>query len=323
MYAQHGAVFNPPGQPGKGPGSFGVNSFTGPGSVERLSQLEQNFTSNFNCCGLQLKGLHDLLNQLVQLRLLQQPYLQRESSSKIASFVCNRSYEAAHVLKDSSALFQKQAVPRNLPSASLPAASQLSLSTPPQSYPIPHLSHQSTPSPTTDSDAPHTPGMMDLEMDDAPLPSPFPSVSYPLLASLPTRISSSAPSPWSSSSALVAQAETLPPRCFPPSLLTYTLPARAVSPAASPTPPVLDVGVLVPARKASSVPAKPLSPGAEEKKAKKKREKKERADGEEADGEGAAGEKRFYCPVEGCGKIYKQQNGLKCECIRSFSFERR
>jgi hypothetical protein len=39
------------------------SSFQGPGSVERLSQLEQNFTSNFTCCGLQLKGLHDLLEQ--------------------------------------------------------------------------------------------------------------------------------------------------------------------------------------------------------------------------------------------------------------------
>lgn len=25
------------------------------------------------------------------------------------------------------------------------------------------------------------------------------------------------------------------------------------------------------------------------------------------------GEKRFRCPVEGCGKVYKQQNGLKCK----------
>lgn len=63
LHAHHGATFNGPGQPGHGVGSFGVNSFTGPGSVERLSKLEQNFTSNFNCCGLQLKGLHELLNQ--------------------------------------------------------------------------------------------------------------------------------------------------------------------------------------------------------------------------------------------------------------------
>lgn len=48
-------------------GSFGSGSFTGPGSVERLSKLEQNFTSNFTCCGIKLKGLHDLLEQFVAL----------------------------------------------------------------------------------------------------------------------------------------------------------------------------------------------------------------------------------------------------------------
>lgn len=47
-------------------GSFGSGGgFTGPASIERQSQLEQNFTSNFSCCGLQLKGLHDLLEQCV------------------------------------------------------------------------------------------------------------------------------------------------------------------------------------------------------------------------------------------------------------------
>ena len=55
------------------------------------------------------------------------------------------------------------------------------------------------------------------------------------------------------------------------------------------------------------------SPAAAEAKAKKKREKKEKAEGDEGDGEGGAGEKRFRCPVDGCGKVYKQQNGLKCE----------
>lgn len=44
-------------------GGFGGSQFNGPSSVERLSKLEQNFTSNFTCCGLQLKGLHDLLEQ--------------------------------------------------------------------------------------------------------------------------------------------------------------------------------------------------------------------------------------------------------------------
>ena len=63
MFAHHGATFNGPGQYNQQAGSFGAQSFGGPGSVERQSKLEQNFTSNFTCCGLQLKGLHDLLEQ--------------------------------------------------------------------------------------------------------------------------------------------------------------------------------------------------------------------------------------------------------------------
>lgn len=53
-----------------------------------------------------------------------------------------------------------------------------------------------------------------------------------------------------------------------------------------------------------------------ERKAKKKKEKKEKGEGDEGDGE-TAGEKRFRCPVEGCGKVYKQQNGLKyhLQCV--------
>jgi hypothetical protein len=46
-------------------GSFGSGGFTGPASIERLSKLEQNFTSNYICCGIRLKGLHDLLEQCV------------------------------------------------------------------------------------------------------------------------------------------------------------------------------------------------------------------------------------------------------------------
>lgn len=64
MLAQHGATLGGPGQQQQQPvGSFGAHSFGGPASVERQSKLEQNFTSNFTCCGLQLKGLHDLLEQ--------------------------------------------------------------------------------------------------------------------------------------------------------------------------------------------------------------------------------------------------------------------
>lgn len=63
MLAQHKRNQQQAAFPGGGAGPPMSSSFQGPGSVERLSQLEQNFTSNFTCCGLQLKGLHDLLEQ--------------------------------------------------------------------------------------------------------------------------------------------------------------------------------------------------------------------------------------------------------------------
>lgn len=235
-------------------------------------------------------------------------------SDQICVGSCGVSYEESHILvpKPNHA-FPKQPVQRSAISASQPAVSHLSLSTPPQQQPPPHLMGASTPSPTTDSDAPHTPGMMDLEMDDAPLPSPFPIASFP-------RPSSSAPSPWSSSSALVPQTMVQTPQCVPPSLLTYSLPPRTASPATTTaTTPVQAVGVSSPAvtqtkaskKDASATPGG--SPVAGEKPPKKKREKKEKVEGDEGDGEGGAGEKRFRCPVDGCGKVYKQQNGLKCE----------
>jgi hypothetical protein len=61
MLAQHAAdAFQGPGGNNGGvpphPGMLAT-------SVERLSKLEHNFTSNFTCCGLKLKGLHDLMEQ--------------------------------------------------------------------------------------------------------------------------------------------------------------------------------------------------------------------------------------------------------------------
>lgn len=245
----------------------------------------------------------------------------RKSDHRIC-FRARPSYEESHILvpKPNNA-FPKQPVPRGAISATAPVVSHLSLSTPPQQQPAPHLmGGASTPSPTTDSDAPHTPGMMDLEMDDAPLASPFPISSFP-------RPSSSAPSPWSSSSALVPHPTSQTPQCVPPSLLTYSLPPRTASPAATTaTSSALALGVSSPAvggttkgskKDASATPGASPVPG--EKPPKKKREKKEKAEGDEGDGEGGAGEKRFRCPVDGCGKVYKQQNGLKYHLQRSIN----
>lgn len=233
-------------------------------------------------------------------------------------FVC--SYEESHVLVGANAAgggsvpngvtFQKQAVvPRSTSVSGITPAistSHFATSTPPNLQPLPqHSAQTSTPSPTTDSDAPHTPGMMDLEMDDAILPSPFPH---------PARsVSMTGPSPWSSASAL-ATTDTAIPQCVPPSLLTYSLPSRSSSTPANATSSALGAssssGLLV----GSGTPSTST----------KKKAKKEATSDDVADGtveinvsSGGGGEKRFRCPVEGCGKVYKQQNGLKCESSSS------
>lgn len=40
---------------------------------------------------------------------------------------------------------------------------------------------------------------------------------------------------------------------------------------------------------------------------------------EEASASDVEGEKRFPCPIEGCGKVYKQANGLKYHLTRSIN----
>jgi hypothetical protein len=64
-------------------------------------------------------------------------------------------------------------------------------------------------------------------------------------------------------------------------------------------------GLLTPQQQADKA-AKKLA-----RKMEKEREKRE-GHGSDSGGEGNAGkEKKFRCPVEGCGKSYKQANGLK------------
>jgi hypothetical protein len=48
------------------------------------------------------------------------------------------------------------------------------------------------------------------------------------------------------------------------------------------------------------------------KKERKKKEKVPKMRNEHGEEIIPPGEKRFRCPIEGCGKVYKQQNGLKC-----------
>lgn len=172
------------------------------------------------------------------------------------------------------------------------------------------------------SDVPSTPGMMDMDMDmdEAPaLSRPpvaalslggvgmngVPSIPGTLPGTLPGGIASAAASPWS---AAFRPTNLQPPACVPPSVLSYPTP--------QPQP-------------ASPAPAK-LSQEQLQAKALKKAQKKaasgtqgtatppnEKEDNEPTPEE--KGEKRFRCPIEGCGKVYKQANGLKYHLTRSIN----
>ncbi|CED84728.1 c2h2 transcription factor [Phaffia rhodozyma] len=347
---------------------YGSGQFAGPSSVERLSKLEQNFTSNFTCCGLQLKGLHDLLEHYEESHVL----------------IGNGNINGGNSTPAGLLPFQKPSmISRTSSGSGANVISHLSSSTPPlmQSFSAP--GHPTTPSPTTDSDSPHTPGLMDLEMEDTiTLPSPFSRPPRSATVNIPTGISSF-PSPWSSASALSSHPATPVPQCVPPSLLTYALPSRSNStPATSAvTSPASSLGSL------GSLPGSLSSSGllvgggnntgggvnrTEKRRTASTSAVKDRSDETESTnvhlggfnsnnvnsnsnnfnspntpgeslglgltGSGRStpvisetsvvmdlsaaaggGEKRFRCPVEGCGKVYKQQNGLKYHLQRSIN----
>lgn len=151
------------------------------------------------------------------------------------------------------------------------------------------------------SDVPTPPGMMDIEMEEPPpmaSPAALLGVQSQFVSRLPTS-SAAVPqsSPWMS--AFRSPAGSAPAQGVPPSLLSFTPPARQESP--RPTPPLT----------AEQQAAKAM------RKAQRKAEKA--AAREEATGSDTEGDKRFPCPIEGCGKVYKQANGLKYHLTRSIN----
>lgn len=173
------------------------------------------------------------------------------------------------------------------------------------------------------SDVPSTPGMMDMDMDMDEAPSVLsrppavaglslgvggvngvPSIPGTLPGTLPGGIPSASASPWS---AAFRPSNLQPPACVPPSVLSYPTPQPQP---ATPTPPKLSQ---------EQLQAKAL------KKAQKKAAQQgtatppnEQEDAKDAPPE-EKGEKRFRCPIEGCGKVYKQANGLKYHLTRSIN----
>lgn len=145
------------------------------------------------------------------------------------------------------------------------------------------------------SDVPTPPGMMDIEMDE-PTPLASPAAMLGVQSNFPPRLPPSG-NPWMA--AFRSQPGVAPSQGVPPSLLSFTPPPRNESPR----------------------PGQALSAEQQAAKAMRKAQRKaeKAASREEATGSDAEGDKRFPCPVEGCGKIYKQANGLKYHLTRSIN----
>ncbi|ORX39909.1 hypothetical protein BD324DRAFT_242570 [Kockovaella imperatae] len=145
------------------------------------------------------------------------------------------------------------------------------------------------------NEPPTAPGMVDIEMDGPghhSVQTAFPKSQHPRAAAVsrPSGVSISAPaSPWAG--AFRPQGGSTPPHCLPPSLLSSGPPHTA-----------------------SSTP----TPEQQMKALKKAQRKVERmASRDDPSASDAEGEKKFPCPVEGCGKVYKQANGLKYHLTKS------
>lgn len=153
----------------------------------------------------------------------------------------------------------------------------------------------------TDGDAPTPPGMMDIEMEDPQhlsASSAFLQMPQPQPTSARTTGFTTSPShsPWAI--AFRPLGTSTPPHGVPPSLLSFAPPSSSPGPSpASLTP--------------EQVQARAM------KKAQRKLEKA--AAREEVSASDAEGDKRFPCPIPGCGKVYKQANGLKYHLTRSIN----
>ncbi|WWD15952.1 hypothetical protein CI109_100376 [Kwoniella shandongensis] len=151
------------------------------------------------------------------------------------------------------------------------------------------------------SDVPTPPGMMDIEMDEPSQttnPAALAQMQQQYYAARPPGMGGAPPpaNPWAAAYR-PQMGVPQPLQCVPPSLLSYAPP----TPGSSNSPVPLT---------AEQLQAKAL---------RKAQKKAERAAREEASADDADGEKRFPCPIEGCGKVYKQANGLKYHLTRSIN----
>ncbi|OXG86401.1 hypothetical protein C348_01165 [Cryptococcus neoformans Gb118] len=285
-----GMSISPPNWGSLGSGSF-VGSMGAFGTSlnrereGRERELEARYVKDFSCCGKRLNGLHELLEHY------------EEEHANMAPNVRIAALNAAQGVNNS---------PRTVgnPFSAIPPT------------PVPLVPQQSqTPQVAATSDAPQPPGMMDIEMEDSAVysqPINMSQIQQPPQFGVRTPGLSGPPSgtnPWAA--AFRPQLLATPPQCVPPSLLSYAPPTSGIA-----------SGPSIPSSAPSPAPLTPEQQAAKaERKARKRAERAAKDEGSASETEGAAvaGEKRFPCPIEGCGKVYKQANGLKYHLTRSIN----
>lgn len=248
---------------------------------DRDREMEARYVRDFSCCGKQLGGLHELLEQYVMV------------PSLLPDVKLTSSYEEDHA----------NLAPEVRIAAINAAQSAAGRPSPQVDRSVPQVPRLSAPVPQANSDVPTPPGMMDIEMDEpagVPTPAAMLGVQSQFTSRLPpSSVPQQAGNPWMA--AFRSPTGAAAPQGVPPSLLSFTPPPRQESPRPPPGQTM----------SAEQQAAKAL------RKAQRKAEKA--ASREEATGSDGEGEKRFPCPVEGCGKVYKQANGLKYHLTRSIN----
>ncbi|WVQ98764.1 hypothetical protein IAU59_005895 [Kwoniella sp. CBS 9459] len=267
----------------------------------RERELEAKYVRDFTCCGKKLNGLHELLEHY------------EEEHANLAPDVRMAAINAAQSSMNTAGPSRNVSNPF---STMPPTPTSIGQQPPNQQHH--HHHHQ--------SDVPAPPGMMDIEMEEPPYPAAASGSLAQLqqqqqqqqqqlaqqqqqpFAGRPLGFNTIATNPWAAAfrPQMIANQNT-PPQCVPPSLLSY----------APPTPGPSTPGG---SSSAGAGAAAALTPEQLQAKALRKAQRKaEKAAREEASPDDAEGEKRFPCPIEGCGKVYKQANGLKYHLTRSIN----
>lgn len=173
-------------------------------------------------------------------------------------------------------------------------------------------------------EVPTPPGMMDIEMDETAVPGPSSGNQFalrqayaqPQYPAKGQKYSSAPSSPWSTAFRPPPNMMA-PSQCLPPSLLSFNGPSQNY-PATS-----QQHGLAQPQPQSQPQHLPHLQQQQQQQQQDssfrpiKKQQKRIATPYEDASD--AESERRFVCPFEGCGKVYKQANGLKYHLTRSIN----